>query len=66
MIDDNPINKALCFVANHKKAEQIHLAGIQELIPPKERSSLIPLWHISGFMLGFIPSIFGPKGMLFH
>jgi ubiquinone biosynthesis monooxygenase Coq7 len=66
MIYDNSIEKALCFVANHKKAEQIHLAGIETLIPQKERSSLIPLWHISGFLVGFVPSIFGPRGILFH
>ena len=66
-IDDHPIDKALSFVEKHKKAEQLHLIGIEALISNKrDKTSLIPLWHVSGFLLGFLPSIVGPRGYFYN
>jgi 3-demethoxyubiquinol 3-hydroxylase len=54
---------ALEFVNKHKGAEQNHLNIIESFIAKKDRTNLIPIWHISGFMLGLVPSIFGPRAL---
>lgn len=45
--------------AEHGKTEQQHLLVIEHLLPASERSRLLPLWRVSGFMLGFLSALCG-------
>ena len=54
---------ALDFVDKHRKAEEKHLEIIESFIQPSDRTKLIPLWHLSGFMLGMLPSMFGQRAL---
>ena len=57
------MNVALDFVAKHKEAEEKHLEIIESFIHAHQRTKLIPLWHLSGFMLGLLPSILGQRAL---
>ena len=48
------------FAAEHLETEKIHLRGIESLISARERSYLLPLWRLFGFLTGYIAVIFGP------
>ena len=48
------------FAAEHLETEKIHLRGIESLISARERSYLLPLWRLFGFLTGYIAAIFGP------
>ena len=54
---------AFDFVEKHRKAEEKHLEIIESFIQPSDRTKLIPLWHLSAFMLGLLPSIFGQRAL---
>jgi 3-demethoxyubiquinol 3-hydroxylase len=62
-IDDYPVHGAIEFVTKHKKAEQIHLTIMESMLSKEGRTSLIPLWHLAGFALGFLPSVLGPRAL---
>ena len=47
------------FSKKHLQTESEHLEILNNILPPREISKLIPLWKIMGFLTGFIPGIFG-------
>lgn len=52
------------FAATHLQAEVEHLAYFERLLDQKMKSILVPLWRISGFCLGFFPTLlFGEKAL---
>lgn len=55
---------AIQFVANHHATEQAHLDYFDKLMDDNQKSILLPLWRISGFALGFLPTyIAGEPGL---
>ena len=49
------------FAINHLKTETKHLEKLEKIIPDSEKSKLLNLWKIFGFMTGFIPALIGKK-----
>ena len=49
------------FSKRHLDTEQEHLRRIEEVLPQAKRSKLVFLWKIAGYLLGFLPALFGPK-----
>ena len=62
-IDSQPVKEALSFCERHKKAEAQHLTLLEDVVKRNDRTSLIPVWHLAGFALGFFPSIFGSRSL---
>mmetsp|Transcript_17623 Transcript_17623/g.33465 ORF Transcript_17623/g.33465 Transcript_17623/m.33465 type:complete len:259 (-) Transcript_17623:426-1202(-) len=48
------------FVQQHLATESEHLVLMEDLVPPGERSSLIPIWKLAGFTLGALPTLAWP------
>lgn len=51
------------FAKNHLTTELSHLEKIESFLDKKDRSVLIPLWKILGFLTGALPSIFGSRAV---
>ncbi len=51
------------FAARHGATEQGHLDLLEELLPPTQRSKLLPIWKVAGFLTGFLPALFGPRAV---
>jgi ubiquinone biosynthesis monooxygenase Coq7 len=51
------------FSKRHKATEQGHLDLLEELLPPGQRSRLLPIWRVAGWLTGAIPSLFGPRAV---
>mgnify|MGYP005746766815 FL=1 len=49
------------FSKRHLATEESHLQKIEGVLPKKDRSKLVWLWKVAGFLLGFLPTLFGPK-----
>ena len=49
------------FSKRHLRTEQEHLKKIEGVLPKAKRSKLVFLWKIAGYLLGFLPALFGPK-----
>jgi len=45
----------------HEKCEIKHLIIMESLVSASEKSKLLILWKVMGFMLGFFPSLLGYK-----
>ena len=57
-------NTAICeFAEHHLQTERKHLAEINALLPRAQRSRLLPLWRIAGFLTGALPALFGAKAV---
>lgn len=52
-------NKVRTFARNHLATELKHLKKIESLLAREHRSRLLPLWRISGFFTGAIPTLCG-------
>jgi ubiquinone biosynthesis monooxygenase Coq7 len=48
------------FAKAHLATEIQHLSGLDELLPRHQRSALLPVWHIAGWLTGALPAIVGP------
>lgn len=44
----------LDFAEHHREIEREHLVLINEILPPVERSRLLPVWRVAGFLLGAV------------
>ena len=44
----------LDFAEHHRETEREHLVLINEILPPDERSRLLPVWRVAGFLLGAV------------
>jgi ubiquinone biosynthesis monooxygenase Coq7 len=51
------------FALRHGATEQGHLDLIEELLPPAQRSRLLPIWRVAGWVTGALPSLFGPRAV---
>ncbi len=51
------------FAQAHGATEAEHLAAIEQWLPPAQRSRLLPLWRIAGWLTGWLPALFGPRAV---
>ena len=51
------------FAFHHREAELRHLALMEELLPHRRRSRLLPLWRLSGWLTGALPACIGPRAV---
>ena len=49
------------FAKRHMQTEQAHLDEICTLLEPRDRSILIPIWKILGWLTGAIAAMLGPN-----
>lgn len=53
------------FATRHLDTEQRHLVQMEAWVPVHQRSRLLPVWRIAGFMTGAIPALLG-REWVFH
>lgn len=51
------------FAQQHLATEQRHLEAIEAWVPPRERSRLLPLWRLAGWLTGALPALGGPRAV---
>jgi 3-demethoxyubiquinol 3-hydroxylase len=51
------------FAHEHLATEVGHLAKIEPLLAPWQRSRLLPLWRIAGWLTGALPALVGPRAV---
>ncbi len=51
------------FARHHLATEQLHLELMQQILPPRLRSRLLPLWRVAGWLLGALPALVGAKAV---
>jgi ubiquinone biosynthesis monooxygenase Coq7 len=51
------------FAARHMATEQGHLDLLEALLPPPQRSRLLPIWRVAGWLTGALPALFGPRAV---
>ena len=49
------------FSKRHLETEKEHLQKIEKVLPASKRSKLVGIWKVAGYLLGFLPSLFGPR-----
>ena len=49
------------FAGDHLATESRHLACIEQVIPPPQRSVLLPLWRVAGWLTGALPAMAGER-----
>jgi 3-demethoxyubiquinol 3-hydroxylase len=49
------------FAQKHLATEAAHLAAIEQLLAPRHRSRLLPLWRAAGWLTGALPACVGPR-----
>jgi len=54
----------LPMLREHLEQERRHLELMNRLLPWKNRSRLLPLWRIAGYLTGLLPSVLGTRWML--
>jgi ubiquinone biosynthesis monooxygenase Coq7 len=51
------------FAQAHGVTEQGHLDMMEALLPPGQRSVVLPLWRVAGWLTGFLPALAGPRAV---
>ena len=51
------------FAQGHLATERGHLAQIEPLLAVGQRSLLLPVWRIAGWLSGALPALFGPRAV---
>lgn len=51
------------FALAHLATESTHLAAIDPLLPPRQRSWLLPIWCLAGWLTGALPALAGPRAV---
>jgi demethoxyubiquinone hydroxylase (CLK1/Coq7/Cat5 family) len=51
------------FAQGHLATEAQHLAAIEQLLAPPQRSRLLPLWRGAGWLTGALPAWVGPQAV---
>ena len=49
------------FSNRHLETEKELLRKIEQILSPSKRSKLVGIWKIAGYLLGLLPSLFGPR-----
>lgn len=47
------------FAREHQATEEQHLQIMERLVPREQRSRLLPLWRLAGWVTGALPALFG-------
>lgn len=55
----------IAFSEAHLKTEQSHLEKIEAVLAKSDRSRLIPLWRVAGWLTGALPALFG-RNAVYH
>jgi 3-demethoxyubiquinol 3-hydroxylase len=55
--------EVLDFSRRHMATEQGHLEILEGLLEPAQRSRLLPIWRVAGWLTGAIPSLFGTRAV---
>jgi len=51
------------FSQQHLATEAGHLAAVEQLLAPRHRSRLLPLWRAAGWLTGALPAFVGPRAV---
>lgn len=51
------------FAQRHLDTERSHLRCIEGWLAPGDRSRLLPLWRVSGWLTGALPALLGPRAV---
>ncbi len=51
------------FATAHLATEREHLARLSALLPSGQRSALLPLWRLAGWLTGLLPALCGPRAV---
>ena len=51
------------FAQRHQHTEAEHLRLIEGWLPEGQRSRLLPLWRLAGWLTGALPALFGPRAV---
>lgn len=51
------------FAQRHHATERAHLATLEAWLPVADRSRLLPLWRLAGWVTGALPALLGPKAV---
>ncbi len=51
------------FAQRHLKTEQRHLGLLENLLLARQRSRLVPIWRIAGFLTGALPALIGARAV---
>lgn len=51
------------FGTRHMATEQGHLDLLEQVLAPRDRSVLLPIWRVAGFLTGFLPGLFGNRAV---
>jgi ubiquinone biosynthesis monooxygenase Coq7 len=51
------------FATAHMATEQEHIELIEALLPADQRSVLLPLWRVMGFLTGYLPALAGSQAV---
>ncbi len=51
------------FALRHLATEQAHLRQIESWLPRADRSRLLPLWQLAGWLTGALPALLGPRAV---
>jgi len=51
------------FALRHLQTEERHLERLSETLTVADRSRLLPIWKVAGFLTGAIPACFGPAAV---
>lgn len=51
------------FAQHHLQTEANHLAFMENLLAPNQRTRLLPLWKLAGWSLGALPALLGPRAV---
>ena len=51
------------FAERHLVTEARHLKLMEEIVPPANRTRLLPLWHLMGWLTGALPALFGREAI---
>lgn len=49
------------FAKRHLATETDHLARIDPWLAPRQRSRLLPIWRLAGWLTGALPALVGPR-----
>lgn len=51
------------FATRHRATEQGHLDLLEGVLPAADRSRLLPIWRVAGWLTGALPALFGPRAV---